>query len=459
MSKIKQYINHLPRQVFPVFLILIFILIHLACPEPQKVNTSQRETTIHLEVLSTFTTTARLHISVEDTTAEWTFGLTRNGEDILTSIVYSSDTTLTDNGLNPGTQYNYQAQWLEDGVALDTSLIAIAQTMDTTSHSFLWEIDTLGIGGSYLNDVAIIDENNIWVVGNIETDTATYNAAHWDGNEWALILIDRIVDFDGIYAFNKNDIWFSDGCFIYHYDGTSFEKQWECNWQAYGTGQANVIWGSTTDDVYFVGNNGSIVHYDGSAFTRMESGTDIDLKDIWGVMNETTGEINIWICGDDDNLDRSIVLTLDNGEWKTVYERYPNGGGNTIDDEFYFTPKTSTLWMTADSESLWVAGGWGVYTLNDKFEPTAYTYIDIENAVGYFSFPWKIRGNGENDILVACENSSLFHFNGISWHWYETFYTPNTRFINVDIQSDFAVLEGIDNTGFLSKAFVMRGYR
>jgi len=54
--------------------------------------------------------------------------------------------------------------------------------MDTTSHNFIWEIDTLGIGGSYLNDVAIIDENNIWVVGNIETDTATYNAAHWDGN-------------------------------------------------------------------------------------------------------------------------------------------------------------------------------------------------------------------------------------------------------------------------------------
>jgi len=49
--------------------------------------------------------------------------------------------------------------------------------MDTTSHNFIWEIDTLGIGGSYLNDVAIIDENNIWVVGNIETDTVTVSLA------------------------------------------------------------------------------------------------------------------------------------------------------------------------------------------------------------------------------------------------------------------------------------------
>lgn len=332
--------------------------------------------------------------------------------------------------------------------------------MDTTSHNFVWVIDTLGGYGSYLNDVAIIDENNVWVVGNIETDTATYNAAHWDGNEWELKQFiyspSGVIHAGGsIQVFAENIIIVAGT--IFYWDGIEW-KEWNIEVGTF-PGGINAIWGTSSSNIYFAGREGSIVRYDGSTFTRMESGTDIDLKDIWGVVDETTGEINIWICGDDDNPDRSIVLTLDNGEWKTVYERYPNGGGNTIDNEFYFTPKTSTLWTTADSDSLWVAGGWGVYTLNDKFGPTAYTYIDIENAVGDFSFPWKIRGNGENDILVACENSSLFHFNGISWHLYETFYTPNTRFINVDIQSDFAVIAGIDNTGFLSKAFVVRGYR
>ena len=57
--------------------------------------------------------------------------------------------------------------------------------MDTTSHNFTWDIDTLGISGT-LRDVQIIDENNIWVVGEIETDTATYNAAHWNGNDWEM---------------------------------------------------------------------------------------------------------------------------------------------------------------------------------------------------------------------------------------------------------------------------------
>jgi hypothetical protein len=444
------------KRLVPLFLLPLTFLLIQACPDLPTAP-PKSDTTIHLEVLSTFTTTARLHISVADTSAEWTFGLTRNGEDVLTATVYNSDTTFTDYGLNPGTEYTYQARWLEDGIAVDTSLNVTAQTMDTTSHNFTWVIDTLGEYGSVLKDVWIVDDNNIWVVGKIETDTATYNAAHWDGSEWKFIkVLSGYTANKGIMYFSENDIWVTSG-FPIHWNG----EEWTLyHLQNMGLNvSVEHLWGTSTTNIYFVGKNGSIVHYDGTEFVKMESGTDIDLKDIWGVVNETTEKINIWVCGDDDNPDRSIVLTLDNGEWKTVYERYPNGGGNTIDGEFYFTPKTSTVWTSENTDVLWVAGGWGVYTLNDKFEPTAYTYIDIENAVGYFSFPWKIRGNGENDILVACENSSLFHFNGISWHWYETFYTPNTRFINVDIQSDFAVLAGIDNTGFLSKAFVMRGYR
>jgi len=39
--------------------------------------------------------------------------------------------------------------------------------MDTTSHNFTWKIDTLGIYGSYLNDVWIVNEDDIWVVGQM----------------------------------------------------------------------------------------------------------------------------------------------------------------------------------------------------------------------------------------------------------------------------------------------------
>ncbi|GEM_PF-3371976 len=67
--------------------------------------------------------------------------------------------------------------------------------MDTTSHNFIWRIFTFGgkAGSSFLYAVAIIDENNIWAVGEIylkdsleNPDPLPYNAVHWNGSEWEL---------------------------------------------------------------------------------------------------------------------------------------------------------------------------------------------------------------------------------------------------------------------------------
>ena len=73
-----------------------------------------------------------------------------------------------------------------------------------------------------LYDVAIINENNIWAVGEIMiADTSqngytTYNAVHWDGSEWELKRIPYYYNgqtfyhghYKAIFAFNENDIWF-----------------------------------------------------------------------------------------------------------------------------------------------------------------------------------------------------------------------------------------------------------
>ncbi len=88
---------------------------------------------------------------------------------------------------------------------------------------------------SVLYDVAIIDENNIWAVGEIymndslgNPDYKVYNAAHWDGIEWELKRIPYYYNgqtyysgIKAIYAFNENDIWFGTGNMI-RWNGTQF---------------------------------------------------------------------------------------------------------------------------------------------------------------------------------------------------------------------------------------------
>ncbi|MCZ7616344.1 MAG: hypothetical protein M5T52_23010 [Ignavibacteriaceae bacterium] len=165
-------------------------------------------------------------------------------------------------------------------------------TMDTTSHNFTFETFTFGgtAGSSVLYDVAIINENNIWAVGEIYVaDTSQngytmYNAVHWDGNQWELkrILYDgNIWTIKTIFAFNQNDIWFS--AFV-RYDGQKFI---ELPISPILTGWSiNKIWGSSSRNLYVVGNNGNIVFYNGTSWSRIESGTEL----YW-----FSGKWNFWL--------------------------------------------------------------------------------------------------------------------------------------------------------------------
>ena len=56
--------------------------------------------------------------------------------------------------------------------------------LDTTSHDFTFQVDTIGDYGSYINDASIVNENTIWVVGRIIDDSNYFNAAFWNGNSW-----------------------------------------------------------------------------------------------------------------------------------------------------------------------------------------------------------------------------------------------------------------------------------
>src|SRR5205807_1828381 len=42
------------------------------------------------------------------------------------------------------------------------------------------------------------------------------------------------------------------------------------------------VWGSSASDVFAVGNNGAIVHFNGTAWSAMTSGTSVALRGVWG---------------------------------------------------------------------------------------------------------------------------------------------------------------------------------
>ena len=49
------------------------------------------------------------------------------------------------------------------------------------------------------------------------------------------------------------------------------------------TASLDAVWGTSSSDVYAVGWEGTILHYDGTEWSAMPSGTTAHLHDVWGM--------------------------------------------------------------------------------------------------------------------------------------------------------------------------------
>ena len=278
--------------------------------------------------------------------------------------------------------------------------------LDTTSNDFTWNIDTLGTWGSYLNDVAIINENDIWVVGVIMIDNEYFNTAHWDGNEWEIPRFIRPAPFAGVYSFHEDDLWFVDGCNIYHFDGDQFELMWECDWTDGLYNKIENIWGISSTDIFFYGRGGWIVHFNGNTFTIMDTGITADVKEIWGVYDEVLGEYIIWACGFTQQ-DETVILKLQNGIWQKWFER-------DYDDYIYFDENVISgpiisIWSN-QPEELWAITYFGLFKINADDSSYFERYPNHDGwGNGYIL---NMTGNNWNDIYFTGDKGGVWHFNG-----------------------------------------------
>ncbi|MCD6577892.1 glucosyl transferase, partial [bacterium] len=273
-------------------------------------------------------------------------------------------------------------------------------------------------GSSSFYDVAIIDENDIWAVGEIYTADDKYNAAHWDGEKWELIKIAndsyprRVV-----YAFGKNDVWF-DGTI--KWDGTRYTVHMK-NFPLMPNGDGwykNAMWGTSSKDFYLVGDHGMIAHYDGQQWQRIESGTDENINDIHGIVNNNK---KIIYCVFGKTLTQTIpgVIKIENK--------------NVIEVQWPYNDRIPhSIWFDKPG-LIYVAGGEVV--LKD------YTgeWRIISNLPRYYIK--RIRGNADNDIFIAGAYSILAHFNGLGWYLYE-YGNSNKHYESLDFKNNLLVVVG-----------------
>ncbi len=108
------------------------------------------------------------------------------------------------------------------------------------------------------------------------------------------------------------------GYYFDGYDWTQLLSEGEHTLSEYWIAYTLDMWGRGPSDIYVVGEEGQIIHYDGESWKPMETGIDGDLRGVWGT------EEAVYAVGDDDATlwpsERHPAIYRYDGEmWARVY--------------------------------------------------------------------------------------------------------------------------------------------
>ncbi len=425
-----------------------------------------------LQEVATLVTESYLRLHAGQVVPGSTLRVYRNGQMLWQKPYTEADSIVYDSTLAPAHTYTYRAELWSGSRQLARSNAVTVTTLDTTSHDFEWEIIEFPspYGSGALYDVAIINENDIWAVGEIYSDSTQpwlpYNAVHWDGEKWELKRIKTNscggVDYPPIrtiLSFTQNDILFGHiDASITHFDGINFINN--CNFIQQINGSINKMWGTSSRDFYIVGNNGLVAHYDGSSWQRMESGTELGLTDIWGV-----SEKEIYAIGVNRGQYLGIVLLYDGNGWQKLIDGVTKTSGFEINKLF----KTQLYGTT---ESVWVDEMGTVYTVGNlmyQYRLGKWDFVRSlpENYLGgnpgnyYRGYLYAVRGNRSNDMFIVGEGNTCIHFNGMTWRKLGPEYMPFTLnyWLDLAVTEKTAVVVGSSYHDGIRWARIMRLWR
>lgn len=349
-------------------------------------------------------------------------------------VLSKSDTVVCVDSLAVNKSINFKAE-LNDLKISSPEVSGV--TKDTTSHHFTSQSWVFGDNqGSVLYDVAIINENDIWAVGEIyikdslgQFDPDRYNAVHWNGSDWSLKRIPYYYNNDTIYTEIRSIFDFGNGELLFAGNGVI---KWNGNdfipiptplsvWGPYMTLK---IWGISSNNFYIVGEQGSIAHYQSGNWIKIQSGTTAAIHDIWGD-NE---KLLCAASSRQDNFDYDII---------SIDTRDRASNFNWLTDK-----RAYSVWF--EGFKLFACGD-GMYIMNDGNNWMKQSITP--------NFKDKVRGSSLNNIFLVGDFGLLAHYNGSTWKEYPE-YSDASGYFSVDINDNIAVVVGYIQTGFLLQAVV-----
>jgi len=359
---------------------------------------------------------------------------------------------LVDFRFKPDQDYTIRGlfQTENDGEFIDSTNYAEFHTFPLTSNHAFWKVDTFGSSDykySRLYDVDIISKNNIWTVGSVVLDdyasprgVKRYTTFHWkkiNTYEYDWCPSNDLVDYapevtwkeaGGVGAYDDNHIFTAGYGDIYYYNGNETVTLWdEGPWPDEGR-ISNDIYAIDTNNVYFCGIKGWIVHWDGQSITRIPASEDEDFHNI--DVFEKTGEVYI--------LSQKAIYKIEEDELVPFLE---------ADD---FAKNCSITSFDIHEDIFYIVTSDGFYKYFTEYD---ILYLE-ESAVGVMYPFYDTFVFNKNNIYFIGPWGLLSHFNGDKYSLEKQLFEDPyfTWDKGVDCIEDMAVIVG----SYQGKAFVAR---
>ena len=199
---------------------------------------------------------------------------------------------------------------------------------------------------------------------------------------------------------------------ILHYDGASWTPQTS------GTALALFgVWGVSGSDVFAVGQHGIVLHYDGTRWAVQPTQDTSRLAGVWG-----SSDRDVFAVGDDGTIlhfdgttwtrqMRDTTLWL-SGVWGSSGSNvFAVGGHGTI------LHYNGTDWLaqrrdpTIDLFGVWGASETDVFAVGDSILRYDGTNWSAQRIAAVFG----VWGSSANDLYAVGDYGSIMHYNGTSW--------------------------------------------
>lgn len=226
---------------------------------------------------------------------------------------------------------------------------------------------------SYVNDVWVFSETDVWFLDGSNT------IQRYDGAEYESLETPSMGGLGCIFALSSAEVWLCAGEDVLHYDGNTFTIM---DASAVGTSGFTDLWASSASDIFVIGDDAVVGHFDGATWTRTITGSPFS-SSIWG-----SGPADVYV------LSNSSLNHYDGTEWAEIDTDARGGDGQV------WGTGANNVWVMTDSYEL------------GHFDGTTWETVPTDDFVGDLAAVW---GPSADDLWAVGSAGSIARYNGSSW--------------------------------------------